>query len=145
MEAGPHSSSDEVSNKNNGFPLSIQGVSMVITVGTAIQLGKYLWRSHPRDGKNTTISLQLTNAVKKKMKGLEHPNIISFSPQSFLHDGKTYLPSKFRMDMGNCSHLLNTFYPEGFPELATNLIAKNVLKALAYLHQEGIIHRFVCI
>jgi hypothetical protein len=74
---------------------------------------------------------------------LESDAVLYFSPIPFIHNQWHCFPSIFRMDLGNCAHLLNTTYPDGLPESGILLISTSLLKALAYLHTNRIIHRSV--
>lgn len=47
------------------------------------------------------------------------------------------------MEMGSARHVLDTFYPEGVPEMAATPILRDVLLALEHLHERGVVHRAV--
>ncbi|XP_051145147.1 uncharacterized protein LOC127261043 isoform X2 [Andrographis paniculata] len=72
---------------------------------------------------------------------IDHPNVIrAFC--SFVVEHNLWVVMPF-MAEGSCLHLMKTAYPEGFEESAIGSILKETLKALAYLHLHGQIHRDV--
>lgn len=72
---------------------------------------------------------------------IDHPNIVrAFC--SFVVEQCLWVVMTF-MDEGSCLHLMKMAYPDGFEEDAIGSILKETLKALCYLHQQGLIHRDV--
>lgn len=78
----------------------------------------------------------------KLLSGLSNDALLSFS-NPFKQGERIYFTPDFHMDIGNCTHLLSTAYTEGLPEAALCIILRNVLRALAYLHTKGVIHRAI--
>jgi len=44
---------------------------------------------------------------------------------------------------GSCHDLLHAHFKDGLPEMAVAYILRDVLQAIDYLHNRGIIHRYV--
>lgn len=72
---------------------------------------------------------------------INHPNLIS-AHCSFVVEHYLWVVMPF-MAEGSCLHLMKIAYPEGFEEHIICSILKETLKALAYLHSHGHIHRDV--
>ncbi|MFS7951052.1 putative protein kinase STE-STE20-Fray family [Helianthus anomalus] len=70
---------------------------------------------------------------------VDHPNVLK-SHCSFVNDHNVWVVMPF-MPGGSCLHILKSAHPEGFEEVVIATILREVLKALVYLHDHGIIHR----
>ncbi|KAE9612026.1 hypothetical protein Lal_00048889 [Lupinus albus] len=70
---------------------------------------------------------------------IDHPNVVR-AYCSFVVERCLWVVTPF-MAQGSCLHLMKAAYPDGFEEAAIASILKETLKALAYLHRQGHIHR----
>uniref|UniRef100_A0A7N0U129 Protein kinase domain-containing protein n=1 Tax=Kalanchoe fedtschenkoi TaxID=63787 RepID=A0A7N0U129_KALFE len=72
---------------------------------------------------------------------IDHPNVVrsycSFSAGSSLWVVMPYMAG------GSCLHIMKSSYPDGFEQPVIATLLYEVLKALAYLHSQGHIHRDV--
>ncbi|VAI11858.1 serine/threonine-protein kinase BLUS1 isoform X4 [Triticum aestivum] len=75
------------------------------------------------------------------MKLIDHPNVIK-AYCSFVVDHNLWVIMPF-MAEGSCLHLMKVAHPDGLEEPVICSILKETLKALAYLHGQGHIHRDV--
>ncbi|XBH88652.1 hypothetical protein VPH35_075915 [Triticum aestivum] len=75
------------------------------------------------------------------MKSIDHPNVIK-AYCSFVVDHNLWVIMPF-MAEGSCLHLMKVAHPDGLEEPVICSILKETLKALAYLHGQGHIHRDV--
>ncbi|KAF5281322.1 hypothetical protein FQA39_LY17834 [Lamprigera yunnana] len=72
---------------------------------------------------------------------LQHPNILSYHT-SFVMDSDVCVISPL-MAFGSCKDLLERHFNHGLPENAINMIIKEVLEGLDYIHKKGFIHRAI--
>ncbi|XP_022010823.1 serine/threonine-protein kinase OSR1 isoform X3 [Helianthus annuus] len=72
---------------------------------------------------------------------VDHPNVLK-SHCSFVNDHNLWVVMPF-MPGGSCLHILKSAHPDGFEEVVIATILREVLKALEYLHDHGLIHRDV--
>ncbi|XP_071733412.1 serine/threonine-protein kinase BLUS1-like isoform X2 [Rutidosis leptorrhynchoides] len=72
---------------------------------------------------------------------VDHPNVLK-SHCSFVNDHSLWVVMPF-MPGGSCLHILKSSHPDGFEEVVIATILREVLKALEYLHDHGLIHRDV--
>ncbi|KAL8226092.1 hypothetical protein R6Q57_018649 [Mikania cordata] len=72
---------------------------------------------------------------------VDHPNVLK-SHCSFVNDHNLWVVMPF-MPGGSCLHILKAAHPDGFDEVVIATILREVLKALEYLHDHGLIHRDV--
>ncbi|KAK9066034.1 hypothetical protein SSX86_015436 [Deinandra increscens subsp. villosa] len=72
---------------------------------------------------------------------VDHPNVLK-SHCSFVNDHNLWVVMPF-MPGGSCLHILKSAHPDGFEEVIIATILREVLKALEYLHDHGLIHRDV--
>ncbi|XP_019431254.1 PREDICTED: serine/threonine-protein kinase 4-like isoform X2 [Lupinus angustifolius] len=75
------------------------------------------------------------------MRLIDHPNVVR-AYCSFVVERCLWVVMPF-MAQGSCLHLMKVAYPDGFEEGAIASVLKETLKALAYLHRQGHIHRDV--
>ncbi|PIA40555.1 hypothetical protein AQUCO_02500337v1 [Aquilegia coerulea] len=75
------------------------------------------------------------------MSSIDHPNVLR-SYCSFTDDHKLWVVMPY-MSGGSCLHIMKSTHPEGFEEPIIATLLYEVLKALAYLHAHGYIHRDV--
>ncbi|KAF9607667.1 hypothetical protein IFM89_037900 [Coptis chinensis] len=75
------------------------------------------------------------------MSSLDHPNVLR-AYCSFTNDHKLWVVMPY-MNGGSCLHIMKSTHPEGFEESVIATLLYEVLKALAYLHAHGYIHRDV--
>nr|AFK35869.1 unknown [Lotus japonicus] len=88
-----------------------------------------------------TVNLDDIRRETQMLSLIDHPNIVrAFC--SFVVEQCLWVVMTF-MDEGSCLHLMKMAYPDGFEEDAIGSILKETLKALCYLHQQGLIHRDV--
>ncbi|VAI26157.1 unnamed protein product [Triticum turgidum subsp. durum] len=90
------------------------------------------------------ISSPFQDDVRKEaqiMKLIDHPNVIK-AYCSFVVDHNLWVIMPF-MAEGSCLHLMKVAHPDGLEEPVICSILKETLKALAYLHGQGHIHRDV--
>lgn len=83
------------------------------------------------DFKLLTHDIQICNQLK-------HPNVIEYL-ENFIHNDQVWIVSRL-CSFTSADRLSKPF---GLPELAIAFIMKDVLNALDYLHQRGLIHRSV--
>lgn len=72
---------------------------------------------------------------------IDHPNLLH-AHCSFTAGHSLWVVMPY-MDGGSCLHIMKSAYPEGLEEAAISTLLREVLKALAYLHAHGHIHRDV--
>lgn len=72
---------------------------------------------------------------------LMHPNLIPYVT-SFLDTSQLYVVFPL-MGYGSCRDLLRNHFVEGLPETVIAFILRDVLLGLEYIHNKGLIHRFV--
>ncbi|OWM70657.1 hypothetical protein CDL15_Pgr014330 [Punica granatum] len=72
---------------------------------------------------------------------ISHPNLLK-SLCSFTNGHNLWVVMPY-MAGGSCMHIMKSAYPEGFDEPVIATLLYEVLKALAYLHENGHIHRDV--
>ncbi|XP_076901259.1 uncharacterized protein LOC143555622 isoform X2 [Bidens hawaiensis] len=72
---------------------------------------------------------------------VDHPNVLK-SYCSFVNDHNLWVVMPY-MPGGSCLHILKSEHPDGFEEVVIATILREVLKALEYLHDHGLIHRDV--
>lgn len=74
-------------------------------------------------------------------KQLQHENILNHYC-SFIHQHElwTVMPP---MGYGSCKDLIQAYFTAGLPETSIHYILRDVVSALEYLHERGIIHRGV--
>lgn len=73
------------------------------------------------------------------VKDLQHKNIIIIQ-SVFVKDLDLNVVTNF-FCFGSCKEAMKNFFFTGFPEIIAALILKDVLLAVDYLHNQGIIHR----
>lgn len=72
---------------------------------------------------------------------IDHPNLLK-AHCSFISGRGLWIVMPY-MAGGSFSHIMKTAYPEGFEQPVIATVLRQVLKALAYLHSHGHIHRDV--
>ncbi|GAV60885.1 Pkinase domain-containing protein [Cephalotus follicularis] len=72
---------------------------------------------------------------------IDHPNVLR-AHCSFVSGTTLWIVMPYTSG-GSCHHLINSECPEGFEECVIATLLLQVLKALAYLHAQGHIHRDV--
>ncbi|KAJ1353636.1 hypothetical protein KIN20_010301 [Parelaphostrongylus tenuis] len=83
------------------------------------------------------------------MKLLRHPNVVDFhacfvfGPSIYLVLGRCCYVKLLVTILGSISDVISTSYQCGLPERAIASIVRQLLSALAYLHEQWIIHRSV--
>lgn len=73
------------------------------------------------------------------MRSLQHPNLLPLYC-SFVHENHLWMVMPY-VHGGSVLNIMRFKYPDGLEEPAIATIMKSVLKALDYLHKNGIIHR----
>ena len=86
-------------------------------------------------------ALKLVRYEVVLMKQLRHENILpclaSFASPNNM---EIWLISPL-MEMGSMRRILDSFYPEGIPEVSSVSIIRDILFGLNHLHERGIVHR----
>ncbi|KAG2605571.1 serine/threonine-protein kinase fray2-like isoform X1 [Panicum virgatum] len=72
---------------------------------------------------------------------LDHPNLLR-AYCSFTNGHQLWVVMPY-MAAGSALHIMKTSFPEGFDEPVIATLLREVLKALVYLHSQGLIHRDV--
>ena len=72
---------------------------------------------------------------------LDHPNLLK-AHCSFAAGTSLWIVTPY-MDCGSCFHIMKYVHPNGFEQSIIATLLYGVLKALVYLHSEGLIHRDV--
>lgn len=72
---------------------------------------------------------------------LDHPNLLK-AHCSFMATRSLWIVMPY-MAAGSCLHIIKSAHPDGFEEHTIVTLLHGVLKALAYLHSHGHIHRDV--
>ncbi|KAK9069841.1 hypothetical protein SSX86_010237 [Deinandra increscens subsp. villosa] len=93
------------------------------------------------DFERGSIDLNNISREAQTMILVDHPNVLK-SHCSFVHRHNVWFVMPY-MPGGSCLHILKSAHPEGFEEVVIATILREVLKALEYLHDHGIIHRDV--
>uniref|UniRef100_A0A7N0UBS2 Protein kinase domain-containing protein n=1 Tax=Kalanchoe fedtschenkoi TaxID=63787 RepID=A0A7N0UBS2_KALFE len=70
---------------------------------------------------------------------INHPNLLR-AHCSFTTDHSLWVVMPY-MAAGSCLHIMKSAYPDGFEEPVIATLLRETLKAIAYLHAHGLIHR----
>ncbi|CAG0913835.1 unnamed protein product [Notodromas monacha] len=107
-------------------------------------------RRYGLDGMSSVEFRRIREEVRRVKGELRHPNILPYlhvfavndynGEKGFLDPGPQIWIVTPMCDQGSALDLLS-FYPEGLPEKAISYIGQNVLRALAYIHEKGYVHR----
>ncbi len=84
--------------------------------------------------------------MQKKLMELDHPNIIKMhnfnaEAQQFLEDQQPKKVAYLALDYLEASDLISTIGEQGLPENICRRVILQILEAVKYLHNEGVIHR----
>uniref|UniRef100_A0A914C5P6 Protein kinase domain-containing protein n=1 Tax=Acrobeloides nanus TaxID=290746 RepID=A0A914C5P6_9BILA len=75
------------------------------------------------------------------LRPLDHKNVQKLIESTTINED--YFICVLLMDLGSLKHAFLTAYPKGIPEAAISLIVRQLIDALAYIHDRQIIHRSV--
>ncbi|KAL5710793.1 non-specific serine/threonine protein kinase [Ranunculus cassubicifolius] len=134
------------------FPLSAKDYEMYEEVGEGVSATVYRALCIPL---NVTVAVKVLDLEKcnndsvlagiqrevQSMSSIDHPNVLR-SYCSFTDEHKLWVVMPY-MAGGSCLHIMKSTHPEGFDEPIIATLLYEVLKALAYLHGHGYIHRDV--
>ena len=91
------------------------------------------------DLENMNCSLDEIIREAQTMRSLNHPNLLPLYA-SFVHEQNLWMVMPY-VHGGSVLNIMRYKYPDGLEEPAIATVMKEVLKALQYLHHNGIIHR----
>ncbi|KAL5710795.1 non-specific serine/threonine protein kinase [Ranunculus cassubicifolius] len=134
------------------FPLSAKDYEMYEEVGEGVSATVYRALCIPL---NATVAVKVLDLEKcnndsvlagiqrevQTMSSIDHPNVLR-SYCSFTDEHKLWVVMPY-MAGGSCLHIMKSTHPGGFDEPIIATLLYEVLKALAYLHGHGYIHRDV--
>uniref|UniRef100_A0ACD6AEC3 Uncharacterized protein n=1 Tax=Avena sativa TaxID=4498 RepID=A0ACD6AEC3_AVESA len=136
--------------RNRGFPTDPKEYKLYEEVGEGVSATVYRALCVPL---NTFVAIKVLDLEKcssdldgirrevQTMSLLDHPNLLR-ACCSFANDHQLWVVMPF-MAAGSALHIIKTNFPDGFEEAVIATLLWEVLKALAYLHSQGHIHRDV--
>lgn len=135
-------------NGRKEYPKSAEGYELVEECGKGVSAT--VWRAVVKstgeevaiknlDLENLNCSMDEIVQEAHTMKTLNHPNLLPLYC-SFVHENNLWMVMPY-IHGGSVLNIMRFKYPDGLEEPAIATIMKSVLKALDYLHKNGIIHR----
>ncbi|KAJ0794753.1 putative protein kinase STE-STE20-Fray family [Helianthus annuus] len=137
---------DEMEKKK--FPVGAEHYALYEEIGQGVSASVFRAKCLPNneivaikvlDFERGSVDLNNISREAQTMFLVDHPNVLK-SHCSFVNDHNVWVVMPF-MPGGSCLHILKSAHPEGFEEVVIATILREVLKALVYLHDHGIIHR----
>ncbi|KAJ0963815.1 hypothetical protein J5N97_028937 [Dioscorea zingiberensis] len=115
------------------------GVSGVVYKAVCIPMNSAVVAIKAIDLERSRANLDDVRKEAKVMVLLSHPNILR-AHCSFTVDSQLWVVMPF-MAAGSLHSIISSSFPDGLPEPAIAIVLKEILSALAYLHDQGHIHR----